>query len=244
MPREEEQLRGASIGNPGFIQSVSISDNELPTTGLRPWGSFTTLEEGKGYRVRRVEIKPGHRLSLQMHHHCSKSVAIVSGTSNVILGTQKFLLTSSQSIQIPLCTVYRIENVGLIPLVFIETQTGEYLGEDDIIRFQDDYARTTSPERQNMTISGQGNLIPNEEEIVISCLKNNRYDFRTITGIAQETGISRDRVEQILERSNSVRKSLAHAKNGENLYADKRKKISIQEFLSISQEILSKPFIE
>jgi mannose-6-phosphate isomerase len=110
----------------------------------RPWGSFTILEEGRGYKIKRIEVKSGHRLSLQMHHHRSEHWIVVSGTAKVVCGDQEIILHSNQSTYVPQCTAHRLENPGVIPLVLIEVQNGEYLGEDDIIRFQDDYARTAS----------------------------------------------------------------------------------------------------
>lgn len=113
-------------------------------TEERPWGSFTTLEEGSGYKIKRIEVKPGHRISLQMHYHRSEHWIIVSGTAKVICGENIEILQSNQSTYVPQCTLHRLENPGVIPLVIIEVQNGEYLGEDDIVRFQDDYARTAN----------------------------------------------------------------------------------------------------
>jgi len=115
---------------------------KIAETELRPWGSFTVLEEGKGYKIKRIEVKPGHRLSLQMHHHRSEHWIVVSGTAKVTCGDNETLLSSNQSTYVPPCTSHRLENAGVIPLILIEVQNGEYLGEDDIVRFQDDYART------------------------------------------------------------------------------------------------------
>ena len=110
-------------------------------TVTRPWGSFTTLEEGTGYKIKRIEVNPGHRLSLQMHHHRSEHWIVVSGTARIVCGENEQLLEANQSTYVPQCTPHRLENPGVIKLVLIEVQNGEYLGEDDIIRFQDDYAR-------------------------------------------------------------------------------------------------------
>lgn len=108
----------------------------------RPWGSYTVLEEGPGYKIKRIEVKPGHRLSLQMHHHRSEHWIVVSGTAKVECGGEEKLLFSNQSTYVPACTQHRLANPGVIPLVLIEVQNGQYLGEDDIIRYHDDYART------------------------------------------------------------------------------------------------------
>jgi mannose-6-phosphate isomerase len=125
-------------------QLISITSNGSSPTECRPWGSFTTLEEGPGYKIKRIEVKPGHRLSLQMHHHRSEHWIVVSGTAKVTCGETEELLCSNQSTYVPQFVNHRLENPGVIPLVLIEVQNGEYLGEDDIVRFQDDYARTES----------------------------------------------------------------------------------------------------
>jgi mannose-6-phosphate isomerase len=122
--------------------SMPVAPKGIAATELRPWGSFTVLEEGRGYKIKRIEVKPGHRLSLQMHHHRSEHWIVVSGTARVTCGDQEMLLFSNQSTYVPSCTTHRLENPGVISLVLIEVQNGEYLGEDDIIRFQDDYSRT------------------------------------------------------------------------------------------------------
>lgn len=123
---------------------VTSSNKGIAATELRPWGSFTVLEEGRGYKIKRIEVKPGHRLSLQMHHHRSEHWIVVSGTAKVICGDKEVLLRNNESTYVPQCTSHRLENPGVIPLVLIEVQNGEYLGEDDIIRYQDDYARKDS----------------------------------------------------------------------------------------------------
>ncbi|MDC0831849.1 mannose-6-phosphate isomerase [Leptolyngbya valderiana BDU 20041] len=116
----------------------------VAATELRPWGSFTVLEEGSQYKIKRIEVKPGHRLSLQMHHHRSEHWIVVSGTARVICDDKEQMVYSNQSTYVPQGTKHRLENPGVIPLVLIEVQNGEYLGEDDIIRFQDDYARSNN----------------------------------------------------------------------------------------------------
>lgn len=110
-------------------------------TEQRPWGSFTILEENVGYKIKRIVVMPKHRLSLQMHYHRSEHWIVVSGTAVVTCGDSETLLTSNQSTYVPPCTRHRLENPGVIPLVLIEVQNGQYLGEDDIVRFSDDYAR-------------------------------------------------------------------------------------------------------
>ncbi|NJN22486.1 MAG: cupin domain-containing protein [Leptolyngbya sp. RL_3_1] len=137
MPKLEEAKQ--SIAN--LSMPMGNAEN-IAATELRPWGSFTVLEEGSRYKIKRIEVKPGHRLSLQMHHHRSEHWIVVCGTAKVTCGEQEILLTSNQSTYVPPCTSHRLENTGVIPLILIEVQNGEYLGEDDIVRYQDDYART------------------------------------------------------------------------------------------------------
>ncbi len=123
-------------------QPILEIHSTVAATELRPWGSFTILEEAKGYKIKRIEVKPNHRLSLQLHHHRSEHWIVVSGTAKVTCGGKEEVLSSNQSTYVPPCTLHRLENPGVIPLVMIEVQNGEYLGEDDIVRVEDDYART------------------------------------------------------------------------------------------------------
>ncbi|MBP0029296.1 cupin domain-containing protein [Roseofilum reptotaenium CS-1145] len=124
------------------LPKSSPSSKSLPEVGERPWGTYTVLEEGQGYKIKRIEVKPGHRLSLQMHHHRSEHWIVVSGTAKVVCGDKEIMVYQYQSTYVPQGNSHRLENPGVIPLVLIEVQNGEYLGEDDIVRFQDDYART------------------------------------------------------------------------------------------------------
>lgn len=108
----------------------------------RPWGSYTVLEEGPGYKVKRVTVNPGGRLSLQMHHKRSEHWVVITGTARVTRGDEVFDLRVGQSTAIPVETRHRLENPGEDTLHIIEVQNGPYLGEDDIVRFKDDYGRT------------------------------------------------------------------------------------------------------
>jgi len=108
----------------------------------RPWGSYTVLEEGRGYKVKRVTVNPGGRLSLQMHHKRSEHWVVIAGTARVTRGDEVFDLKIGHSTEIPVETRHRLENPGQETLHIIEVQNGPYLGEDDIVRFQDDYGRT------------------------------------------------------------------------------------------------------
>jgi mannose-1-phosphate guanylyltransferase / mannose-6-phosphate isomerase len=110
-------------------------------TVYRPWGSYTILEEGPGYKVKRVTVRPGGRLSLQMHHRRSEHWVVIAGTARVTRGDEVFDLNVGHSTEIPLETRHRLENPGQEMLHIIEVQNGPYLGEDDIVRFQDDYGR-------------------------------------------------------------------------------------------------------
>lgn len=109
----------------------------------RPWGSYTVLEEGPGYKVKRVTVKPGGRLSLQMHHQRSEHWVVIAGTARVTRGEEVFDLQKGHSTEIPVETKHRLENPGRETVHIIEVQNGPYLGEDDIVRFQDDYGRNT-----------------------------------------------------------------------------------------------------
>ncbi|MDD5284325.1 MAG: cupin domain-containing protein [Desulfuromonadaceae bacterium] len=110
-------------------------------SGDRPWGTYTVLDENTSYKIKRIEVKPGKRLSLQMHHHRSEHWIVVSGTALVTCDDQKIVVNVNESTFIPIGRNHRLENPGKIPLVIIEVQNGEYLGEDDIVRFDDDYDR-------------------------------------------------------------------------------------------------------
>jgi mannose-1-phosphate guanylyltransferase / mannose-6-phosphate isomerase len=114
---------------------------KLHRTVHRPWGTYTILEEGERFKIKRIEVKPGASLSLQMHHHRSEHWIIVQGTAKVVNGEQSFLVRTNESTYIPAGHQHRLENPGLLPLVMIEVQSGEYLGEDDIVRFEDNYGR-------------------------------------------------------------------------------------------------------
>ncbi len=112
----------------------------------RPWGNFDSIDEGKRYKVKRITVNPGARLSVQMHHHRAEHWIVVSGTAKVFRNDEEFVLSENESIFIPLGHTHSLENPGMIPLEIIEVQSGAYLGEDDIVRFEDKYGRGTSVE--------------------------------------------------------------------------------------------------
>ena len=114
--------------------------------GERPWGTYTVLEENKSFKIKRIEVKPGQRLSLQMHYHRSEHWIVVSGSARVTCGERESVINVNESTFIPIGVQHRLENPGVIPLTIIEVQSGEYLGEDDIVRFQDDYHRCEEAE--------------------------------------------------------------------------------------------------
>ncbi|MGB0129680.1 MAG: mannose-1-phosphate guanylyltransferase/mannose-6-phosphate isomerase, partial [Rhodocyclaceae bacterium] len=109
----------------------------------RPWGYYDGLDEGDRYQVKRIVVNPRATLSLQMHHHRAEHWVVVRGTARVTRGDESFLVTENQSTYIPLGTTHRLENPGIVPLEMIEVQSGSYLGEDDIVRFDDSYGRRT-----------------------------------------------------------------------------------------------------
>ena len=111
---------------------------------FRPWGSYDSIDNGKRFQVKRITVKPGEKLSVQMHHHRAEHWIVVSGTANVTIGEKTQLVTENESVYIPIGDVHALENPGKIPLELIEVQSGAYLGEDDIVRFSDRYGRTES----------------------------------------------------------------------------------------------------
>ena len=114
---------------------------KLHRTVHRPWGTYTVLEEGTRFKIKRIVVKPGASLSLQMHHHRSEHWVVVSGMARVVNGTKDLFVSTNESTFIPAGHKHRLENPGILELVMIEVQSGEYLGEDDIVRFQDNYGR-------------------------------------------------------------------------------------------------------
>jgi mannose-1-phosphate guanylyltransferase/mannose-6-phosphate isomerase len=116
-------------------------EHSLHREVFRPWGSYDSLESGPRFQVKRLKIKPGASLSLQLHHHRAEHWIVVAGTARITRGEEQFLLEENQSTYIPVGVRHRIENPGMIALEIIEVQSGSYLGEDDIVRFEDRYGR-------------------------------------------------------------------------------------------------------
>ena len=128
-----------------LVTRLKVKHRHLTETHLtvaRPWGSYTTLEEGYRYKIKRIVVNPGAKLSMQMHHHRSEHWVVIAGTARVVNGEQEMFLEENQSTYIPKTHRHRLENPGKIPLQIIEIQTGAYLEEDDIVRFGDIYGRT------------------------------------------------------------------------------------------------------
>jgi mannose-1-phosphate guanylyltransferase/mannose-6-phosphate isomerase len=125
----------------GVLASQSRSEATTHRRVHRPWGWYESVDQGPRFQVKRILVKPGARLSLQMHHHRAEHWIVVSGTAEVTNGTLVTMLSENQSTFIPLGQTHRLANPGKVPLEIIEVQSGSYLGEDDIVRFEDSYGR-------------------------------------------------------------------------------------------------------
>jgi len=123
------------------LKAKGRSEGSIHRKVFRPWGSYDGVDAGERFQVKRIVVKPGGTLSLQMHHHRAEHWIVVSGTARVTCGDKTFLLSENESTFIPLGTRHRLENPGRVPLEMIEVQSGSYLGEDDIVRFEDVYGR-------------------------------------------------------------------------------------------------------
>lgn len=123
------------------LKIKSRKEYKLHREVYRPWGKYDSIDEGQRYQVKRITVNPGEKLSVQMHHHRAEHWTVVSGTANVTIDGKERILTENQSIFIPVGSVHALENPGKIPLELIEVQSGAYLGEDDIVRFEDKYGR-------------------------------------------------------------------------------------------------------
>ena len=136
--------KGSSQKVKKVVEKLKETNSQLHNihlTGYRPWGTYTVLEESNGYKIKRIEVNPGKRLSLQKHFHRSEHWIVVSGTATVTVGDEKRLVRPNESTYIKAGELHRLENEGKIPVVLIEAQVGEYTGEDDIVRVEDDYQR-------------------------------------------------------------------------------------------------------
>ncbi|MCU7841654.1 MAG: mannose-1-phosphate guanylyltransferase/mannose-6-phosphate isomerase [Candidatus Thiodiazotropha sp. (ex Troendleina suluensis)] len=142
------------VADKSHVQDVKEIVEQLKSSGrcehishvrvYRPWGNYETVDECDRFKVKRIVVNPGASLSLQQHHHRAEHWVVVKGTAKITKGDKEMMLTEDQSVYIPLGTRHRLENPGLIPLEIVEVQTGSYLGEDDIVRFSDEYGRDSS----------------------------------------------------------------------------------------------------
>lgn len=123
------------------LKVESRTEWELHRETHRPWGKYDSIDNGERYQVKHITVNPGAKLSLQLHHHRAEHWVVVSGTAKVTKGEKIFILTENESVYMPLGVIHSLENPGSIPLEIIEVQSGSYLGEDDIVRFQDNYGR-------------------------------------------------------------------------------------------------------
>lgn len=123
------------------LKEVNSELHNIHLTGYRPWGTYTILEKADGYKIKRIVVKPGKRLSLQKHFHRNEHWIVVSGTATVTIGDKKHYVRPNESTYIKMGENHRLENEGKIPVVLIEAQVGEYTGEDDIVRIEDDFNR-------------------------------------------------------------------------------------------------------
>ena len=136
--------KGSSQKIKDIVHELKGRDSDLHhihLTAHRPWGTYTILEESENYKIKRIVVKPGKRLSLQKHFHRSEHWIVVSGTALVTVGEKEILIKPNESTYIPIGEIHRLENPGKIDVVLIEAQVGNYLGEDDIIRLDDDFKR-------------------------------------------------------------------------------------------------------
>ncbi|MFT5760651.1 MAG: mannose-1-phosphate guanylyltransferase [Alteromonadaceae bacterium] len=139
------------VANKDKVQDVKKIVEQLKAEGrdefknhrevYRPWGKYDSIDAGTRYQVKRITVKPGEKLSIQMHHHRAEHWIVVSGTAKVTNGDKTFLVTENESTYIPIGVIHALENPGKLPLEMIEVQSGTYLGEDDIVRFEDRYGR-------------------------------------------------------------------------------------------------------
>lgn len=123
------------------LKGAGRTEHRIHREVYRPWGKYDSIDNGARYQVKRITVKPGEKLSIQMHHHRAEHWIVVSGTANVTVDGKDTLMSENQSIYIPLGAIHALENPGKIPLELIEVQSGSYLGEDDIVRFSDRYGR-------------------------------------------------------------------------------------------------------
>jgi mannose-1-phosphate guanylyltransferase/mannose-6-phosphate isomerase len=138
VPKERSQDVKEAVGR---LDALSRTEHVSHTRVYRPWGYYESIDAGERFQVKRIMVKPGEALSLQMHHHRAEHWVVVSGTARVTRGEEQLLVSENESTYIPVGVKHRLENPGKVPLYLIEVQSGGYLGEDDIVRFEDRYKR-------------------------------------------------------------------------------------------------------
>jgi mannose-1-phosphate guanylyltransferase/mannose-6-phosphate isomerase len=126
------------------LEAQKREEKNLHRKVARPWGWYDSVDEGERFKVKRIQVKPGASLSLQMHHHRAEHWIVVKGIAEITNGDQVITLSENQSTYIPLGQKHRLTNPGTIPLEIIEVQSGSYLGEDDIVRFEDTFGRIST----------------------------------------------------------------------------------------------------
>jgi mannose-1-phosphate guanylyltransferase len=141
------------VSNKDSVEHIKVIVDQLKTSSriewelhrevYRPWGKYDLIDTGERYQVKRITVKPGAKLSVQMHNHRAEHWVVVSGEARVTNGDKTFLLSENESTYIPVGVVHSLENPGKVELELIEVQSGNYLGEDDIVRFEDVYGRSS-----------------------------------------------------------------------------------------------------
>ena len=134
------------------LKAEGRSESLVHRQVFRPWGSYECIDAGERFQVKRIVVKPGATLSLQMHHYRAEHWIVVKGTAKVTCGENEFLLSENQSTYIPIGEKHRLENPGTLPLEIIEVQSGGYLGKDDIVRYEDDYGRESRGQRKRRIV--------------------------------------------------------------------------------------------
>jgi mannose-6-phosphate isomerase len=129
-------------GSPGDVTCQITYAEPVATSDVRPWGSWHVLDEGEGFKVKRIVVNPASRLSLQRHEHRAEHWVVVSGTATCTVGADTVTLAPGDTVDVEIGQAHRIANLGEETLVIIEVQRGSYTGEDDIVRIEDDYGRT------------------------------------------------------------------------------------------------------
>jgi len=145
-PKHRAQEVGKAVH---ALRRAKRTEAESHRRVYRPWGFYEIIALGERFQVKRIQVKPGHKLSLQMHYHRAEHWVIVKGTARVSIADRTFILTENQSTYIPVGNTHRLENAGKLPLELIEVQSGSYLGEDDIVRFSDAYGRIETADAQS-----------------------------------------------------------------------------------------------